>query len=888
MEARRCRPAAAALLLLSLFALTAAQDYQKNSLEILPAGEVQTKAIGSKILLTCKPKVADSRLISEIQWIDPYNRVIDSLSMSPGYSKPMMYTEVHPDNSISLFFNNLNEEQAGKYICKAKYANNELLTKHVTIETIVALTWVDAPENQYPILGKEFKIKCEVRARPAPTVDWIFRDENIKTNDHYVIETHALKIKSVKLDDEGVYTCRASVTDTGELEERAIRVEVHVLPKIEEFQDTVVEVIEGETANIVCKGQGKPAPKYTWVKSLTKENLATADRFGVNEDTGALTISNVLREDTGEYQCTATNLAGSDTMNIQVNVIVKPKIMEFLNQTMPQLNQVTMGCRAFGRPPPSITFRKHTSEKPFLIGGQPGDDRIKLVNKVDDQKGETLAELTIDSVHREDDGLYECIANNKGGMAFKNGHLTVEFPPSFASMSNRTIWSWDARPVNLTCIAESIPNATIRWTYYGERHVEGDPYIQVIGNVAISTLQIKPIDRRYYTSYLCIATNPHGERTHRMELREAPKPADVPQVTMTEATATTMAFSIVPPTAPDDLPIRTITVQYRKQETPWDFARNRTWTVGSQTGYVVENLEPQTNYEFRFAASNDAGRGHWAMNKVFTTTMRNVPGLVRFYPLPDESGYVKGDLANRYWLKWSAAPDNGERVLSYLVRWCEVKRYSGNQFVVQDSSCSSSTETTARDYWIEHLSPDTYYRAEVRARNILGDGPVANVTFRTNRGNTHAAMLPPKSIDSLVIILTVVAVLVVILLIMDGVLFCVCKSGMIYYLRERSRRKPVDEEDAKLGSLYGWRFPLPYCDQKMANVAGVTAIQESGSGKSTITLVKHTAIDEKEPLKEEKKITPIIDSGLPRDTSVHFDGKNSISKTGFVAKDSAV
>lgn len=44
------------------------------------------------------------------------------------------------------------------------------------------------------------------------------------------------------------------------------------------------------------------------------------------------------------------------------------------------------------------------------------------------------------------------------------------------------------------------------------------------------------------------------------------------------------------------------------------------------------------------------------------------------------------------------------------------------------------------------------------------------------------------------------------------------------------------------GSLYGWRFPLPYCDQKMANVAGVTAIHESGSGKNTIRLVKHTAM----------------------------------------------
>lgn len=50
----------------------------------------------------------------------------------------------------------------------------------------------------------------------------------------------------------------------------------------------------------------------------------------------------------------------------------------------------------------------------------------------------------------------------------------------------------------------------------------------------------------------------------------------------------------------------------------------------------------------------------------------------------------------------------------------------------------------------------------------------------------------------------------------------------------------------------------------------------------------HFCRDEKEPLKEEKKITPIIDSGLRRETSITFDGKRSVSKTGFVGKDSAV
>lgn len=65
------------------------------------------------------------------------------------------------------------------------------------------------------------------------------------------------------------------------------------------------------------------------------------------------------------------------------------------------------------------------------------------------------------------------------------------------------------------------------------------------------------------------------------------------------------------------------------------------------------------------------------------------------------------------------------------------------------------------------------------------------------------------------------------------------------------------------------------------------ALDKSFSINNREFLLKHFR-DEKEPLKEEKKITPIIDSGLRRETSITFDGKRSVSKTGFVGKDSAV
>ncbi|XP_016769821.1 fasciclin-2 isoform X4 [Apis mellifera] len=875
---------AAAASTLAIFALLPFIVYAAEpSLEILPSGETQTKAIGSSIILTCNPKVEDTKLISDMQWIDPQDRVIEPLNNIPGHSKPPMYTELHQDNSLSLFFNSLQEQQAGKYTCKATYANSIQLQKSVTIDTIVAITWDNAPLNQYPILGEDFAIQCKVRARPSPSVDWLYNGELIKTNDHYIIDTYALKIKNVQESDDGVYTCRASVFSTGELKERPIRVEVHIRPTVSEMPNPI-NMIEGKDASIKCEARGKPPPKFTWVKSLTHQNLSNVDRFSVDPDTGVLTITNVNRDDAGEYQCTATNLAGTANTNIMVNVIVKPKIIEFLNSTVVEDKEATLVCKAFGRPPPQVTFRKLTAEKAYVKGPQLDDDRIILENSGDDS--ETIGTLTISQSLRSNDGLYECIAQNAGGDARRIGHLTVEFPPSFASMSNTSVWSWDQKPVNISCIAESIPNATIRWTMYGDQKIDNDKMITQIGNGPRSILTIVPLDKRYYTTYKCIASNAHGTRQRNIELREATKPGEMLQAKMAEITATTIRFDLVPPSTHPEQPLRTINVQYKEDGQTWIQARNKTWSVDSY--YVLEGLKPQTMYEFRFAARNDVGLGNWgALHREMTPgrTVPNEPKIVMSREEYDMSRY-----SNQYELTWLAPADNGEPIDMYQIKYCQIRRVSGEWETLEDTCRTEDIRTQGRvRHWLRNLYSDTFYKVELKAHNAIGFSKPGSAKFKTARGiDTTVVHHQGPLISSAAIIGIVIAVLFIIIIVIDVICCCAHKTGIIYYVCERSRRKPVDEEDAKLGSLYGWRFPLPYCDQKMANVAGVTAIQDSSSGKNTIKLVKHTAIDEKEPLKEEKKITPIIDSGLRRETSITFDGKRSVSKTGFVGKDSAV
>lgn len=44
----------------------------------------------------------------------------------------------------------------------------------------VAITWTNAPEDQYPILGEDYVVKCEVKADPNPTIDWLRNGDQVQ------------------------------------------------------------------------------------------------------------------------------------------------------------------------------------------------------------------------------------------------------------------------------------------------------------------------------------------------------------------------------------------------------------------------------------------------------------------------------------------------------------------------------------------------------------------------------------------------------------------------------------------------------------------------------------------------------------------------------------
>ncbi|XP_017088459.2 fasciclin-2 isoform X1 [Drosophila bipectinata] len=806
-----------ALLLCSCSLIDLITAEEKPMLEIYPTQEVQRKPVGKPLILTCRPRVPEAALVADLQWKDNLNNTIlpkpanyDPLYDSKGNRKkltgrnqPPMYTETLPGESLALMITSLSVEMGGKYYCTASYANTEILEKAVTIKTYVAITWTNAPENQYPTLGQEYVVMCEVKADPNPTIDWLRNGDPIRTGDKYVVETHGLRIRDVQESDEGIYTCRAAVIETGELLERTIRVEVFIQPMIVSLPADL-EAVEGKPFAANCTATGKPVPEISWIRDATQLNVATADRFQVNPQTGLVTISSVSQEDYGTYTCLAKNKAGVVDQKTKLNVLVRPQIYELYNVTGSRNKEIAITCRAKGRPAPAITFRRWGTQEEYSNGIQVDDARIVLERNFDEERGESTGTLRISNAERSDDGLYQCIARNKGADAYKTGHITVEFAPDFSQMKDLPpVFSWEQRKANLSCLAMGIPNATIEWHWNGQKIKDlFDTNLKIVGTGPRSDLIVHPTTRRYYTSYKCIATNIHGTAEHDMQLKEARVPDFVAAASPRQLTATTMTFDIRGPPTELGLPILAYSVQYKESLNPdWSTAYNRSWSPDSP--YIVEGLRPQTEYSFRFAARNQVGLGNWGVNQQQSTPRRSAPEEPK--PLHNpvqhdrEEPVVVSPYSDHFELRWGVPADNGEPIDKYQIKYCPGVKISGT-WTELENSCNTVEVVETTSFEMTQLNGNTYYRIELKAHNAIGYSSPASIIMKTTRGIDVIQVAERPVLSSAAIVGIALGGVLLLLFVVDLLCCVTVHMGVMATMCRRAKRSPSDiDDEAKLG-----------------------------------------------------------------------------------------
>nr|XP_027220550.1 fasciclin-2-like isoform X5 [Penaeus vannamei] len=667
-----------------------------------------------------------------MQWSGPNGQQIPNVEGTLD-GRIIAMESIEGSGKLDLMIQNLREEDSGEYECTAVYAGNQKLSVKLMVDFFVDIDFGDTPVVQTPIINEESKIRCNPKSKPPPQVDWLKDLLPLKNDENHIIQQDGVLIKKVTEADEGTYRCRARVPELGSIDFRDIQVEVHIPPSIDKLP-VDEKGVEKASVTFECGATGKPAPTYSWVN---KDNtpLEGLEGYYVDTEKGILTIMDLRPDHSGRYRCTAENPAGADTADATLQVLTKPKVEQYLNVTKEVDSDLEMRCIATGDPMPKIIFQKFSNDNPFMDGIN-SDDRIEVVQTEDDQ-GRRVGILKIRGVVRGDDGLYTCTATSEGGETQVWGHITVEFMPTFEDQVRDVEWSWQQQPVNLTCIATAIPNATIQWYLRNAEIDKADPNLEVLSFGPVGVLRVTPVRNEYYGDYTCEATNRLGMKEFDIKLNEAHEPGPVASAKVEKKTATTITWNIVGPVNDGGLPVLGFLVEFREKDLPWDNAKSHYWTK-DQT-YTLDKLEPLQTYIFRFAARSEVGEGEWSGEKEEQMPHISSPEEPLIFDV-EEGGVTAIPYPNKFTLRWKPPLDNGEPIDIYQIMYYQVQNASG-QWESIGTKNAEEVEYPATVYTITGLRSSTFYKIELRAHNAIGFSTPAEAVIKT----AHDPSAPPGS-----------------------------------------------------------------------------------------------------------------------------------------------
>ncbi|KAG1651013.1 Fasciclin-2 [Nymphon striatum] len=698
--------------------------------------------------------------------------------------------------SISLFLKDIKSEYGGVYTCSGLYTGNRDV--EVSHEIIVQrdITWVNCLESQEVVLGESASIQCEVLANPPAEIQWKDQNaDNIINNKKFNIEGNGLTIRNVSISDGGVYTVIARVSDTGSYKEKDITVKVQVPPTITSPPEDVVAV-ETKEARMQCVAEGDPKPIITWLNEDSSDLQTNTDEYTIDQSTGELIIKSARKDQEGTYTCRADNSAGQREAKAKLTVVIMPKIEKFENLTVRQNDKAVIKCASSGDPPPKITIKKVGNDNPE------NNDRVMTSPAESEVDGWTVTQLTILNVSRSDDGLYSCVSENQGGQVELKGHITVQHAPLMYETPSTEVVSWQENPLNMTCVARSIPNATIEWWYNNGKLQSGSGGYKIFGNGPISVLNIEKPTERDYGSYSCKAINPIGSNETRITLKEVFRPGRLMQAIISKITATTLTIKISSPDNDGGTAISGYIGEYKKVTSP-DWLVKK-WNALSDS-FILEGLVPGEEYDFRFAAQNIVGTGEFI--DAGRTTMRDKaapepPTVITKNP----SGVAFSPYQDKFRVSWSVPQNNGELIKAFLVTYYEVKNDTGKWEKNSDFKKITVDHDGSNYYVIDKLSPETFYKIELRAQNKLGNSQSSTAIFRTSKDDGRGIKKELSSVDrrsegkslkTAEVVGIIIGILVIIIIIADVSCGVMKKCGLTLFVCTKLRGEDKSDEKSK-------------------------------------------------------------------------------------------
>nr|XP_053612835.1 cell adhesion molecule Dscam2 isoform X22 [Plodia interpunctella] len=410
------------------------------------------------------------------------------------------------------------EVHAQVYACLARNPVGTIHSRDVNLRAVVTQYYEAEVVSEYVIRGNTAVLKCNIPSFVADFVKveaWVDSDkgEYLMTDDiegkYLVLPSGELHIRDVGPEDGyKSYQCRTKHRLTGETRLSATKGRLvitepvgRVSPKFTSGDKSrAFDAESGDNVTMLCPAQAFPAPAFRWYKFIEgttrKQPVTLNDR--VKQVSGTLIIKEAKVEDSGKYLCVVNNSVGGESVETVLTVTAPLKTaVEPATQTVDFGRPAIFTCKYEGNPVKTITWLKD------------GKD-MKHHDPL----------LRIESVKKEDKGMYQCFIRNDQESAGASAELKLggrfEPPQIRHSFGEQTLRSGPS--LRLKCVASGNPTPDIGWFLDGEKMTSGErlqigQFVTADGNVE-SHLNISSVQTNDGGLYSCIALSKVGSAYH--------------------------------------------------------------------------------------------------------------------------------------------------------------------------------------------------------------------------------------------------------------------------------------------------------------------------------------------------------------------------------------
>ncbi|XP_060803989.1 cell adhesion molecule Dscam2 isoform X45 [Amyelois transitella] len=410
------------------------------------------------------------------------------------------------------------EVHAQVYACLARNPVGTIHSRDVNLRAVVTQQYDTDVNKEYVIMGNSIVLKCQVPSFVADFIEVLSwhtdQNEDFSPGDNYegkylVLPSGELHIRDVGPEDGyKSYQCRTKHRLTGETRLSATKGRLvitepvgRVSPKFTSGDKSrAFDAEGGDNVTMLCPAQAFPAPAFRWYKFIDgtprKQPVTLNDR--VKQVSGTLIIKEAKVEDSGKYLCVVNNSVGGESVETVLTVTAPLKAtVEPATQTVDFGRPAVFTCKYEGNPVKTITWLKD------------GKD-MKHHDPL----------LRIESVKKEDKGMYQCFIRNDQESAGASAELKLggrfEPPQIRHSFGEQTLRSGPS--LRLKCVASGNPTPDITWLLDGEKMSSGErlqigQFVTADGNVE-SHLNISSVQTNDGGLYSCIAMSKVGSASH--------------------------------------------------------------------------------------------------------------------------------------------------------------------------------------------------------------------------------------------------------------------------------------------------------------------------------------------------------------------------------------